>query len=89
MSGALTRSFWAAATSIPQQVGTASTWNSTKNSCEGAGMEGGQGLRIEGDEGDGTMDVGAEDWAEQLADKIIDGWRACRALISRPAQQPP
>ena len=60
MRGALSRTLSAAATSSPQQVGTALTLNFAKNAREGEGME-------------GEIDVAADDWAEEMANQSEGG----------------
>jgi len=69
MRGALAHSL-SAATSSPQQVGTAETMYSAKGSGEEVAMEGSKGL--EGSKGVEGMDVVADEWVEEVANQSED-----------------
>jgi len=72
MRGALARSLSAAASSSPQQAGTALTPNSAKEFSGGGEMEGGRELRMAGSKEAGGMDVAPDDWAEEMATQSED-----------------
>jgi len=69
MRGALAHSL-SAATSSPQQVGTAETMYSAKGSGEEVVMEGSKVL--EGSKGVEGMDVAADEWVEEVANQSED-----------------
>jgi len=70
MREALTRSLSAAAaSSSPQDGGTAQTLNLAKEGGEGAGMEGSKGSGVGERKGAEGMDVVAVDWAEEMANQ--------------------
>jgi len=70
MRGALTRSLSAAAaSSSPQEGGTAQTLNLAKEGGKGAGREGSKGSGVGERKGAEGMDVAAVDWAEEMANQ--------------------
>jgi hypothetical protein len=90
MRGALAQALSAAATSSPQQVGTA------LDSSEGAGMESSREPCMAGSKEMGGMDVGMEvttaDWAEEVANQSGDGMEGMegmdRSMTATPTPTP-